>query len=281
MLERLHEELRLIRKEYDLLDQEAREWKKKRDTFHIQLRDLRIETGNLKQRRDELNARVQELKKERDETRELRNQRIQEIKSLQEKLRTLYLKRPKRSTRAIIKEKEEAEWKIQTTSLTLQEEKELGQRVNRLESQLHILNRVNYVKTKITGLQSQIDTMLETADRLHEQLTEFADQSQEIHNRMTEIRTKTSKLQVEADGHHKNYCQKRAELKDVYEKQATIKENIESLRKKLAEEEEKERETRLQQTKKKVRQKAREKLNQGKKLSLAEFKLLAEEDEVP
>jgi uncharacterized coiled-coil DUF342 family protein len=119
------------------------------------------------------------------------------------------------------------------------------------------------------------------ANRLHKQLTEFADQSQEIHIRMSEVRHKAIKLQAEADTCHKNYCQKKDELKSIYEKQVRVEENIESIRKKLDEEEEKEREKRLQETKEKVRQKAREKFNQGKKLSLAEFKLIAEEDEIP
>ena len=249
----------------------------KRDTLNKQVKDLRLETRKIRERRDTINAEVKSLKTQRDQSRLLVKEKLVTRKQLKEKLRLLNLKKPAESADAIRREKEEIEWTIQTTSLTLQEEKPLVKKATLLGSKLDIYRRIGDAKESILKLQKEVEQMEKDAKLSHVQLLELAQQGQELHDKMTETLEKAKALQIEADKHHQSFVQSRQESQKIHREYLKVSEGLSLLKKALGERREKERNVQQEEVKKKLRAEAMKKLEEGKKLTFDEFKLLSEE----
>jgi uncharacterized coiled-coil DUF342 family protein len=274
---KLNKELESLREQRDSSDEETKQWMEKRDTINKQVKDLRLEASKVRERRDTINAKVKSLKTQRDQSRTLAKEKLETKKQLKEKLRLLNLKKPEKSADAIRKEKEEIEWTIQTTSLTLQEEKPLVKKATLLGSKLNIYQQMDAAKKKIFELQKEIETMEDEAKLSHTQLLELAQQSQELHDKMMETLEKAKTLQIEADKHHQNFLQSKQKSQKIHREYLRVSEEIKVLKKELGEEREKERNLQQEETRKKLRAEVQRKLEEGKKLTFEEFKLLSEE----
>lgn len=277
-IRQLTRQLESSREQRAIFNKEAKEWAQKRDTVHKQIKDLKLEAANLKDRRDAINTKVKILKTQRNQKRSLVKHSIEEIKQLKEKLERLYSKKPRQSANSIKLEKEKIEWYIQTTSLTLQEEKPLVEKASQLEKQLSVHMQIDGVKEKITKLNKRITTMSEEAKNLHTQISELATQSQELHRKMVETLEKAKALRPEADGHHKKLVQNKQRAQKFHDEIVAFAKEIKAVEEALAEDKEKAKMQRQEEIRKKLKREASEKLKQGKKLEFEEFKLLAEED---
>jgi len=277
-IRKLSVKLKSLKQQRASWNKEAKQWAEKRDKIHKQIKDLRLEAVNTRERRDVINAKVGELKTQRDEAREFAKKMVEESKQLKEKLRFLNAQKPKRTADALRREKEKIEWKIQTTSLTLQEERPFVERANRLQIQLNIYQQINDIKEKITKLQSKIKAANEKARCFHAQLSELAQQSQELHSKMIELLKKTKTLQAEADQYHQIFIQNKQKSQKIHKEYVKIEKQIKALKKELAEKEEKEKMLQQEAARKKLKARALKKLKQGEKLTLEEFKLLGEEE---
>ncbi len=277
-IKKLSQHLKSLREQRAVFDKEAKEWAEKRDAVHKQIKDLKLEAANLRDRRDSINTKVKTLKMERNQKRSLVQRDIEETRQLRERLQRLYAKKPKQAASVIKLEKEKIEWQIQTTSLTLPEEKPLVEKTNRLEKQLNVHLQIDGTKAKIIKLNRKINSMNKEAKQLHAQISELATQSQELHQKMRDSLEKAKALQPGADEHHQNFVQNKQLAKKIHEEIVAIEKEIETVEKALAEDKEKKKTQRLEETRKKLKREALEKLKQGKKLAFEEFKLLAEEE---
>lgn len=274
----LNQQLRPLSQQLDTFNKEAKQWAEKRDMVHKQIKDLRMEATYARKRRDSMNAKVKELKTQRDQTRIRIKKKIEKTNQLKEKIRLLTNKKPRQAVQAIRKEKEEIEWKIQTTSLSLQEEKPFVERANQLGIQLNTYKQINDTKEDIIELQNKIRTLAEKARLSHTQLSELAYQSQELHNKMLEIISKIKMLQIKADNYHQTFLQSKEKSIKVQDECIAVEKEINALKKELTESEKEERILRQKETQRKLKSEALKKLKQGEKLTLKEFKLLAEEE---
>jgi uncharacterized coiled-coil DUF342 family protein len=275
---KLNQELKSLKQQWNLSRENAKRWAEKRDALHKQIKDLRMEVANLRERRDTINGKVKALKVQRNQTRTLTRENAERIRRLKENLQLLYAKKPKKSFSAVRREKQEIEWKIQTTSLTLQEEKPLVEKANQLKIQLETYQQINNTRAQIPELQNKIAAMNEKAERSHTQLSELAQQSQELHRKMIENIAKAKALQIQADEYHKTFIENKQKTQKIREKYIAVEKRIKNMRRKLAEKEEKEKQLQQEKTRKKLKAEALTKLEKGKKLSLEEFKLLAEKE---
>lgn len=278
-IRRLRRQLESLKQQRDASHDEANQWAEKRDTVNKQIRDLRQEAKNSKERRDSLNARVSAFKGLRDETRASVKEKLEEVKQLRRNLRHLSLKRPRQDYTTLKKQKEEIEWQIQTTSLTLDEERPLVERANQLQTQLEIYQQMEDARRKIGELMGKIDSMNTEAKTFHEQLSELAPKSQELHEKMVEAIGKANALKAEADSYHQEAVQRKLEAQKVHEEFVDVRNRLEAQARKIAEKEEKEKIRRQDETREALKNAALRKLKQGEKLTLEEFKLLEQEEE--
>jgi uncharacterized coiled-coil DUF342 family protein len=258
------------------LDDEANRLAENRNRLNEELRNLRAEIQELRSERDQTNEKVKELKLQRNTFTARISEKIQEIKKLSEERRDFSKKTPSASHRALEEEVESIDWKIQTSSLTLQEEKNLVGKVKVLETQLSAHRKLEKLNRKIDALHTEVKNFKVERERCHEALTAHSQKSQEIHTKMLSRIEMSKKTKMEADDAHKRFLETREKAKPIREEITVISCKIRELETEAREENEKEKkqgESLLRQT---LENKAMEKLKRGEKLSWEEFQLIAE-----
>jgi uncharacterized coiled-coil DUF342 family protein len=195
-----------------------------------------------------------------------------------QKLIELKKKTPKKSHRELQKEFEDIEWKIQTTSLDLQEEKRLIENVKQLETQLNVYKKIEQQNKKITELRKEHETLETKENAFHQELTATAQKSQEIHTNMLAKISESKNIKGEADSLHSAYLQAKEQAKPLNAEMKKLLEQRKKLQDAIREEDERKRKTAEQALKEKLGSQARDKLQRGEKLSWEEFQLLAEDD---
>ncbi len=278
IIEKLSRQLAVLRKQRDSINEEAWSWASKRDGIHKRIKDLRLEAANIRERRDEINTKVRALKTQRDLTRTQKKEKIEEIKQHKEKHRILITTEPKRALGSLNKEIEEIEWTIQTTSLTLEEEKPLVKRANELHKEYDWYKRRADLRSRISELERSIKTMNEEAEIFHKQLTKLAFQSQQFHDRMIEILKKAKALKIQADEHHQNFVSNRSKSQVVHGECLELEAKIKTLKRSLKEITEKSRLEQQTEKRKRLKEEAVRKLKEGDKLTFEEFKLLVKKE---
>jgi len=249
----------------------------KRDKLNAQFKKLQQEIYALKTERDSLNEKVRTLKQQRDDTRTKIRTNIEEIRAHSQKIKDLQKKTPRASHQELKKELEDIEWKIQTTSLDLQEEKRLVQNVKQLETQLNVYKKIEQQTKKIDALRKELKTLETNADASHQNLTARAQKSQEIHANMLAKINESKNIKREADGIHNAYVQAKEQAKPLHEEIKRLTEHRKKLQDAIQEEDENRRKTAEQALKEKLESQARNKLQRGEKLSWNEFQLLADD----
>lgn len=272
----LNQELSSLMKQQEGLNAEVRKWADKRDKFNQQMRGLRAEIFQLRNERDNLNEKVKKLKQLREQARKETRKKIEEIREIGQEIKALYKEKPSRSSQILERELKNLEWRIQTTSLSLQEEKELIERVKRLEVQLTVHRKIHQLNNKRLGLKTEVK-VLETRRKLHhEKLVKTAQKSQEIHEKMLGKIKKAKALKMEANGLHKSFLDARERARLVRRKIGQILSQIDLLKDEVRKGEERERKKSEKMLRKKLEKLAKEKLKRGEKLTWEEFQILAQ-----
>jgi uncharacterized coiled-coil DUF342 family protein len=278
-IEELNQRLLELKNQREAMLAEARETADKRDQINEQHRKLRAEIGELKTARNKLNEEVQELKIQRSALNERTHGKIDEIKELRLEARAFVEKRPPRSHQSLQEEIECIDWRIQTEPLGKQEEKQLVERVKELETQLKVYKKHEQLIQRTNGLQAEIEEMNAKGDVFHEKLTATAQKSQDTHQRMVSKIEESKALKTEADNLHQTFLQARERTKPIQEEIAKILDQLKLLKGEIHSEKEQERKKKEETLREKLEAEAREKVKRGDKLTLAEFKLIAGNDE--
>jgi len=275
-IDELTQKLSALKEQRNKLNAEAAERAEKRNKFNEQFKSLRIEILELKNERDKLNEKVKELKHQRNEMTIKVREKIEEAKKLNQEIKALFKKKPSKSLQTLQREVESIEWKIQTTPLSLQEEKELVERVKQLETQLNIHRKLEQLNHKLLELHAEIKALKTECRLRHEKLTETARKSQEIHEKMLAKIEESRKLKTEADSLHKLFLQTKERTRPIQEEISKISNQIKGLKDEIQREEAKEKKKIEEALREKLEKQAREKLRRGEKLTWEEFQLLAE-----
>ena len=265
----------------------------KRNHLHEQVRKSRDEIDQLKSERDALNEKVKLLKEQRELVRAKEIPIMEELNVIDEKIVELKKKVPRVSQRELQEELDAIEWKIQTTSLDLPEEKRLIEEVKQLEIQLSSYKKIDKKKQRIKELITQRKTFDAQADVYHKELTDLAKTSQKLHAAMMEKFDSVKRDKAEADNLHQTFVKTKEQNALLYDQirqlidqtrglEVTIKEYDQTKRRDeeaKRKEEQAERAVKEQAIKEKGAFEAKEKLQRGEKLSWDEFQLLLGDDE--
>ncbi len=98
-----------------------------------------------------------------------------------------------------------------------------------------------------------------------------------INNAMIESIEKARILQVEADNYHQSFLQNKQKAQTIHKDLVQINERIIALKLELAEKREKERISRENEMRRKLKAEVLKKLEAGKRLTFEEFKLISED----
>ncbi len=275
------------------------EHRKKRDQYNEKTRELMRESKGLREerakliekakneqkKRDEMNSKVREYKKRRKELNK-------EIKKARERLNELKQARnelednspTKIPTKRLMRELKDSEWIIQTTVMSLDKERELVNKIAKLEAQLEekttAQNKINEFKSKIIEEATSLEAIKAKLEHIHQKVIDYAKKAQEHHDQMDKLFLKAKEFEKRADELYKQFLEvkklgdfQHAKCVEIYGKIDILKKNLNDLKK--TEEEEKQRvvEEKLEEKEKAAVQKLKEK---RKKLTMEEFRILVE-----
>ena len=272
----LTRKLTVLREQKAKVDTEAREFAEKRNRLNEEFKGLRAEILELRRTRDSINLEVKELKQQRDKLKEEKIQKIGELKNLRKELEELTRKKPSKSLKTLQKEIENIEWKIQTTSLNIQEEKQLVERVKQLEMQSNIHRKIEYLNQKKLELEAELKALEARAKLCREKISEKAGKSQESHEKMLKKIEEAKKLKMEADNIHQLFIQAKEKAKPIQTEIMNTLGEMKRLKEEILAEEEKARKEREENLLENIKRQAKEKLRRGEKLTWEEFKTIAE-----
>ncbi len=279
--EQLYQRIANLKEQIQEIDAEARALATKRDKLNEQFKTYKDQILELKIQRNSSNEKVKELKLQRDYARAQIASLIEEIKVRKSKIDELRKKKPKRSQEQLEKEFQELEWTIQTSSLDLEDEKQLVNAVKEIEPQLAIYRRIEKQMTKIAELRKEIETLEAIANSDHRELTTIAEKSQELHKALVDKIEESKGTKAQADKMHIAYVEKREKAKNQYEELKGLSEQKKNLENSLRIEDKNKRISKEKALKEELESKARTKLQKGEKISWQEFQLLEDNDETP
>jgi len=273
----INQQLSMLEQQIDTAKIEERKLIEKRDKLNEEFRKTRQEINDLRTERDSLNEKVQDLKMLRDETRSKTHAIVEETKGITEKIEELKKKVPKRSNSDLKEELDAIEWRIQTTSLDLEEEKKLIKTVKQLEIQLSAYKKIEKQRKKIANLGESVDTLGKKSDAFHNELQGIVLRSQELHSRMLAKIAESKRIKTEADIAHSAYVQIREKTEPAIQGHRKLLEQRKMLQNLLEREEQTKQKSKQLELKEKIVSEARDKLQKGEKLSWDEFQLLSED----
>lgn len=296
----LRSQIANLKDQVNKADAESKKQVEKRDQLNEQTKKANLEIRELKKQRDEINQKVQALKQQRDDVRVKIKPIMDEIQAINEKKEVLRKKAPRLRQKDIQEEINAIDWKIQTESLDLKEEKRLVDEVKQLETQLSSFKKIEKQNKKIAEHIQERKVLDAKADAFHQELSESAKKSQELHESMIAKIAEAKKAKEEADALHKGFIENKEKIKTMLVDIAVLTGQMlglqNSVREQNRELREKENALRLQEKeqlslqrnkklldeqalKEKLGAKAKEKLEKGEKLSWNEFQLLADDKE--
>ena len=278
--EELERQLGTMRAELDRLDKEALKWAEKRDLLHEKAKKLRLEARSFRDDRDELNAAVHQLKTLREEVRAERFAKIDQLKMLRKEAKEALSYRPDRSSRSLENEIAAIEWKIQTASPSLDEERRLVEQVKALETQMSVYRQVQAKEDAIAKLQGEATALKEEAASYSEKISEMAEQSQRYHEKMIDRLENARELNAEADNMHRRFVELKEEERALLMKYSEASGRAKALRDRARQEENEKRVKQEADLRKELEAKALSKLERGEKLTFDEFKILAEQGKI-
>jgi uncharacterized coiled-coil DUF342 family protein len=188
-------------------------------------------------------------------------------------------KRPDERMQKLEEQIEETDWKIQTSSLSQEEEKQCVNRVKELETQLNIYRKLETIKQKNLKLQAEINALKTNEKNDHEKLTASAKKSQELHQRMIAKIGESMNVKADADSMHQIFLETRKKVESIEDEITVVFIQLKELKGAAREEIRKEKTASVSALRERLEKEAKEKLQRGEKLTLEEFQLLADKDE--
>jgi phosphoserine phosphatase len=255
----LERNLKVLTRERDALNDEAKEHKLVRDDFNASIKEILDKALEYRKKRDEINQEVKKYKKLRDETN-------QELKKLE-------WSSGRRDIVKIQDEIKSLDKTIETKVLDIRKENELVKKVTDLQKKLQTMQEDEDIKNEALELK-------ELSESYHARVVELSDQAQETHEQMLTYFQKIDEIRAKADDAHLQFINTREKASAKHEEVKNILKEIRGKNKSLDKAKAKERHKEdLISEKKNSQEKERaeeiyRKFRDGKKLSTDELLLL-------
>lgn len=181
-LKKLRQEISLIKKELNKLNSQKESWYSKKAAFTKQITDMISSVLGAKSQRNEMTKEVKGLKKQRDDYNkkiiDLRN----EITDLKKQYDAVCGERKIQKTPGQLKtEIESLEYKMETEAFGFEKEKKLMKELKVMKKQLHELEGVSDIWTKIKEKRTELSNLRKESNNVHKQVRVKAASSQEKH----------------------------------------------------------------------------------------------------
>ncbi len=281
-IEQNERELKTIFKDISLHNQGGNELKAKRDGLNARVKELSPKAAELRKKRDETNAKIADLKSQRDQMRgkgKEFSERIGELKKVRDELNLTARGRADTLEKAY----EEELNLFLTADLPLEHEINVFNRLNELIERLKATRKANEIHSVMSVEYAKGKEIYTDMDSLHAKIQELAQESQKHHEEMIATYNEIDTLRKEADSYHGALNEKFKGIAPLRKKIGALKAETPKLRDELGAYLEQMKEYQLIRDEQKnigKRESAREKFKKDGRLSLDEFRLLVESEDI-
>lgn len=281
-IEQSERELKTIFREISLHNQGGNDLKAKRDGLNARVKELSPKAAELRKKRDETNAKIAELKSQRDQMRgkgKEFSERIGELKKTRDELNLTARGRFETLEKAY----EEELNLFLTADLPLEHEINIFNRLNELIERLKATRKANEIHSVISVEYAKGKEIYTDMDSLHAKIQTLAQESQKFHEEMITLYNEIDTLRKEADSYHAALNEKFKGIAPLRKKISALKAEVPKLRDELGVYLEQMKEFQLVRDEQKnvgKREQAKEKFKKDGRLSLDEFRLLVESEDI-
>lgn len=281
-IEQDERELKIIFRDISLHSQGGNDLKAKRDGLNARVKELSPKAAELRKKRDETNAKIAELKVQRDQMRGKGKEFSERIGGLKKSRDELNLSA--RGRFETLEKAYEGELNLFLTGdLPLEHEINIFNRLNELNERLKATKKANEIHSVISVEYAKGKEIYTDMDTLHAHIQTLAQESQKDHEEMIALYNEIDTLRKEADSFHAQLNEKFKGIAPLRKKISAIKAQIPNLRDELGVYLEQIKEYQLGRDEQKnvgKREHAREKFKKDGRLSLDEFRLLVESEDI-
>ena len=281
-LEQNERELKTIFREISLHNTGSDELKVKRDSLHARVKELSPKAAELKKKRDEANSKIAELKSQRDmlkgKGKEF-SERVGGLKKTRDELNQTARGRIETLEKAYSEELNI----FLTADLPLEHEVNIFNRLDELSQRLDATKKANEIHSEISVEYNRAKEIYTDMDSLHAQIQTLAQESQKYHEGMIALYDEIDMLRKEADSYHSQLTEKYKGIAPLRKKIGALKAEIPKLRDELGVYLEQMKDIQLAKDERKnegKRGEAKEKFQKNGRLSLDEFRILVENEDI-
>ncbi|MDD5472777.1 MAG: phosphoserine phosphatase [Candidatus Methanoperedens sp.] len=281
-VEQNERELKSTFREISLHNTGGDELKTKRDSLNARTKELFQKAAELRKKRDEANARIAELKSQRDRLRGIGkefSEKVGELKKTRDELNQTARGRLETLEKAYGEELN----LFLTADLPLDYEINIFNRLNELSLRLGATKKANEIHTEISVEYSRAKEIYTDMDSLHAKIQTLAQESQKYHEELIALYKDIDALRKEADSYHSQLTEKYKGIAPLRKKISAIKAELPKLRDELGIYLEQMKEVQLTKDEQKnigKREEAREKFQKNGRVSLDEFRILVENEDI-
>ena len=281
-LEQKERELKSIFKEISLYADNGDELKARRDGLNARVKELSIKAAELRKKRDETNARISELKSVRDGLKgrgKKFSEKIEGLKKTRDELNMTARGRLESLDKAYSDELN----LFLTADIPLEHEINIFNRLIELSKRIEATKKANEVHAEISVEYGRAKEIYTDMDSLHAQIQTLAQESQNYHEEMIALYDEIDVTRKEADSFHSQLTEKYKGIAPLRKKINALKAEMPKLREELGVYLDQMKDLALVREEKKnegKREKAKEKFNKNGRLSLDEFRILVEHDDI-
>jgi len=232
VLERDEKALKTVFRELKLHRTDSEDLKKQRDGLNAKVREISKTAQESRNKRDEVNQKIAALKAERSEEMEKSKSKSDEINQLKTK-RDEFNKISKGTHDILMKNYRENLRKFLEDDINLEHEKNLFERLTDLTERVKATKEANELHGRIQEIYDSNKGMYTKSDELSAEIKQLSDESQKYHLEMIETFRKVDELRKEADGYHKRLSERYALIKPLTSKIDPLKKNIAITRREL------------------------------------------------
>ncbi len=281
-LEQDEREMKTIFRDISLHSTGGQELKAKRDGLNARVKELSSKASELRKKRDETNARIAELKTMRDQ---LKNkgkefsEKIGELKKTRDELNTAARGRTETLEIAYGEELN----LFLNADIPLEHEINVFNRLLELSKRLDATKKANVIHNEISVEYTRAKEIYTDTDSLHAQIQTLAQESQKYHEEMISLYNEIDTIRKEADIYHSQVSEKYKGIAPLRKRISALKAEMPKLRDELGIYLEQMKEVQLARDEQKnegKREAAKEKLQKNARLSLEEFKILLENEDI-
>jgi uncharacterized coiled-coil DUF342 family protein len=275
-------DIRAIFKDISLHNQGGNDLKAKRDGLNARVKELSPKAAVLRKTRDETNAKIAELKGQREQMRGKGKEFSEKIGGLKKTRDELNISARGRSETLEKAYAEELNLFL-TADIPLEHEINIYAKLIELSQRLVATKKANEIHSVISLEYAKGKEIYTDMDSLHARIQSLAQESQKSHEEMIKLYNEIDTLRKEADSYHAQLNEKFKGIAPLRKKVSALKAEIPKLRDELDVYLEQMKQYQLVRDGQKnegKRETAKDKLKKDGRLSLDEFRLLVESEDI-